>query len=318
MKNKSKFLLAGLLALRSFAQQPEPAEAPRSAYLLGPGDVLTIQALEAEEVSVKEIRIGSNGFINLPMVGRLRAGGSTVEQFEAELADRLKPFVRRPEVSVNVVEMRSQPVSVIGSVKLPGVHQLQGRKTLVEMLSLAGGIREDAGYSVKITRQPDWGRIPLPNATVDPTGQFSIAKVNLKEIMEAQNPTENILIMPNDVISVPRAEMVYVIGEVHKSGGFVLEGRERLSVLQALSLAEGLDRMAAPGHARILRATAGNSNRAEIPLDLKKILEGKGQDVPLQPDDILFVPNSRSKSAVIRGLEAALQVGTGMAIYRRY
>jgi len=140
----------------------------------------------------------------------------------------------------------------------------------------------------------------------------------VKAIMEGRNPQLNITIKPQDVISVPKGEMVYVIGSVKKSGGFVLGEKENVSVLQALSMAEGLDRLAAPRNAKILRAEKGvDSARKEIPIDLRNILEGKAGDIALQSDDILFVPNSVTKSATIRGLEAALQIGTGFALYRR-
>ena|SRR5579872_6396462 len=237
-----------LVLVPAFAQ-------PRATYQLGPDDVISIKATDAEDLSDKAIRIGSNGYITLPMVGRVHAGGLTTEEVEKELILRLKPFIRNPEVFVSLVELRSQPVSVIGAVKAPGVQQLQGRKTLVEMLSLAGGAREDSGYRVKITRKKEWGSIPLPNAAMDASGQFSIAEVSLKDIMEAKNPAENIAIMPNDVISVPRAEMVYVIGEVKRPGGFVLGETANMSVLQALSMASGLERTAASARAKILRVS---------------------------------------------------------------
>jgi polysaccharide biosynthesis/export protein len=296
-----------------------PAVSTRGAYLLGPDDVISIRAVEAEEISDKSIRIGPNGAINLPMVGRVQAGGMTAEELEKELVTRLKPFIRNPEVSVNVVELRSQPVSLIGSVNAPGVHQLQGRKTLVEMLSLAGGVRTDAGYSVNITRQKEWGPIPLPNASMDSSGQFSVAEVNLKQIMEAKNPAENIFLMPNDVITIPRAEMVYVIGEVKKAGGFVLSDNSNMSVLQALSMASGLEKTASPARAKILRAsTSKDLKRTEILVNLKKILTGEAQDLPMEREDILFVPGNKTKAAAIRALESALQIGTGIAIYRSY
>src|SRR5262249_49750802 len=149
-------------------------------------DVISIRATDAEEVSDKSLRIGSNGFINLPLVGRVQAGGLTTEELEQELITKLKPYVRKPEVTVSVVEAKSQPVSVLGAVNTPGVQQLQGRKTLMEMLSLAGGVRQDAGYSVKIVREKEWGPIPLPNAAPDPTGRFSVAEVNLKSILAAK------------------------------------------------------------------------------------------------------------------------------------
>jgi polysaccharide export outer membrane protein len=310
-------MLVCMCAAAAAAQALTADAVPAPAYVLGAGDVITIRVLDADEISDKPIRLGANGFITMPLVGRVRAGGLTTEQLEAALAMRLKPLIRNPEVSVSVVEQRSQPVSVIGAVSAPGVQQLQGRKTLVEMLSLAGGVRQDAGHAIMITRRVQWGPIPVPGAALDATGRFSTAEVNLKEILEARNPAGNIQIMPDDVISVPRAEMVYVIGEVKKSGGFTIGERESLSVLQALSLAEGLNMTAAPQNARILRVDAGAPKRTEISVDLRRILAGKENDVRLEPDDILFIPGSKSKNVAIRSLEAAVQIGTGIAIYRR-
>ena len=318
----SKLLFAvamTLLTLSVFAQPADhPGGSPRT-YLLGPDDVITVHVVDAEEIPDKPIRIGSTGYISLPMVGRIEAGGRTVDDLEKEITERLKTYIRNPEVAVGVAEQRSQPVSVIGEVATPGIHQLQGRKTLVEILSLAGGARADAGYSIKITRQNEWGPIPLPNVVMDPSGRFSVAEVNLKAILEAKNPAENILIMPNDVISVPRAEAVYVIGDVKRPGEFVLGVKANISVLQVLALASGLEKTAASSKARILRASLSpDLKRTEIAVNLSKILAGKDEDVRMQPDDILLVPGSKTRTALIRGLESALQVGSGIAIYRSY
>src|SRR6266567_4750841 len=163
-----------LFALSAFAQPAfRPEGSARAQYVLGPDDTISVHVTDAEEISEKPMRIGSNGYITLPMVGRVQASGRTAEDLEKELTVRLKTYIRNPEVAVSIVEQRSQPVSVIGAVSAPGVQQLQGRKTLVEVLSLAGGPRPDAGYNVKITRQKEWGPIPLSNAAPDPTGQFS-------------------------------------------------------------------------------------------------------------------------------------------------
>jgi polysaccharide export outer membrane protein len=196
------------------------------------------------------------------------------------------------------------------------VHQLEGRRTLVEILSLAGGLAEDAGYSLKITRRLEWGPIPLKTAQNDATAKYSVAEVRIKEILDASKPDENIVIKPFDVVSVPRAEMVYVTGQVQRAGGYVLRERETLSVLQALSLAGGMSGVASPKRARILRATGAGASREEIPIDLKQIMIGKAKDVPLRAEDILFVPENAPKKAMARAIEAALQVGTTLAIYR--
>jgi len=210
----------------------------RSTYLLGPDDQLEISGPELTDVSNKPVRIDGEGDVEVPLAGRVHVAGLTVQQTERDLDKVLTKYIRNPQVVVNVAEVRSQPVSVLGAVNSPGVHQVQGRKTVLEMLASAGGVRQDAGYSIRITRQLEWGCIPLPAAQLDASGKFSVAEVNLRKIMDAKSPEENIQIFPHDVISVPKAEMVYVIGEVHRSGGFVLGEHKSISVLQALSLAD--------------------------------------------------------------------------------
>jgi polysaccharide export outer membrane protein len=315
------FLITGASAQTPLAPESHGPKAKcddqvRSTYLLGPDDSLDISGPELTEVANKPVRIDSDGDIQVPPAGRVHVAGLTVQQTEKELNKVLSTYIRHPQAVVTITELRSQPVSILGAVNAPGVHQVQGHKTLLEMLSLAGGIRQDAGYSVRITRQLDWGCIPLPGAALDPSGRFSVAEVNLKKIMEAKNPEENIQIFPHDVISVPKAEMVYVIGEVKRSGGFVLGEHQSISVLQALSLAEGLNGGADTRHAKILRLKRDADQREEMPVDVKDVLNGKKPDVPLLGDDILFIPGSTGKKAALRTLEAAIQTGTGLAIWR--
>src|SRR6266478_3221599 len=296
---------------------PTCSDQVRSTYLLGPGDQLQISAPdELTELANKRVRVDGDGDIQAPLVGRVHVSGLTAQQTEQELNRLLSKYILHPQAVVSVAEVRSQPVSILGAVNTPGVHQVQGHKTLLEMLALAGGIRPDAGYSVRITRQLEWGCIPLPKAELDASGRFSVAELNLKQIMEAKNPEENIQIFPHDVISVPKAEMVYVIGEVKRSGGFVLGEHQSISVLQALSLAEGLNGSADARHARILRLKRDADQREELPVDVKDVLNGKKSDIALRGDDILFIPGSTGKKAALRALEAAIQTGTGLAIWR--
>ncbi|MBI1896283.1 MAG: polysaccharide biosynthesis/export family protein [Acidobacteria bacterium] len=291
--------------------------APASEYRLGPEDRLFIHILDLDEIDpARPVSVDAHGSINLPVAGRVQAAGLTADELESELRRRLSGILQEPEVTVTVSEFRSHPVSILGAVKNPGVHQVHGRKTLFEILSLAGGLNADAGNAIKITRRKTAGPMPLPSVD-DPTGEFRVAEVSVRSVMEAKNPQENIEVLPHDVISVPKADLVYVIGAVRRSGGFTLSEKENISVLQALSLAEGLDRVASPKSARILRPVAGSEARREIPVDLKQILAGRSQDLPLRANDILFVPVSGAKSAALRGLEAAIQLGTGIAIYRR-
>jgi polysaccharide biosynthesis/export protein len=292
------------------------SQAAERAYVLGSEDQIVIRVVDIDEVPDKPFRIDMRGNINVPLIGRVHAGGLTVEQLEAELTRKFGAVLNYPVVTVFMGEFRSQPVSVLGSVRTPGVHQIRGHATLFEVLSLAGGLAADAGNAIKITRRKALGPLPLPGAADDTSGEFQVAEVAVKSVMEARNPQENIAIQPNDVISVPKAELVYVTGAVKRSGGFVLIEKEKISVLQALSLAEGLDRTAAPKDARILRPLKADA-RQEIPVNLKQILAGKSADVSLLANDILFVPTSGPKSALGRGMEAAISIGTGIAIYRR-
>jgi polysaccharide biosynthesis/export protein len=319
--------LAGTFLTMGAAAQNPPASATgepkpacdsqiRSTYLLGPDDQLEISGQELTDISTKPVRIDGEGEIQLPLAGSVHVAGLTVQQTEQKLDEVLSKYIKQPQVVVNVVEVRSQPVSVLGAVNSPGVHQVQGHKTVMEMIASAGGIRQDAGYSIRITRELEWGCIPLPGAHLDASGKYSVAEVNLRQIMDAKTPEENIQIFPHDVISVPKAEMVYVTGEVHRSGGFVLGEHQSISVLQALSLAEGLNTGADPRHAKILRLKPDADQREEIKVDVKDALNGKKPDFPLQGEDILFIPGSTGKKAALRGMEAAIQVGTGLAVWR--
>jgi len=168
---------------------------------------------------------------------------------------------------------------------------------------------------LKLTRRLEFGRIPLPGAVDDPTHQYSIAEVNLKAVMDAKNPEYNIPIRPHDVISVPHAEVVYVIGEVTRAGALPLSEGSSLSVLEAVSSSGGMLRTAAISHARILRPVAGQEKRAEVAVDLKKIMAGQSEDIPLLAGDVLVVPGSNGKHAVYRALEAAISAGTLVAVH---
>ena len=181
---------------RADAGPGEGASASRSMYILGPGDLLTIWALGAEELSDKPYRIDAKGDLELPLLGRVHAGGLSVAELKPELVNRLTKFVKEQSVAINVTERKSQPVSVIGAVNNPGIQQLQGNATLYEVISAAGGLRPDAGSTIKITRQLAWGRIPLPGARDDSTAGYSVAEVKLQSILEASSPENNIPVAP--------------------------------------------------------------------------------------------------------------------------
>jgi polysaccharide export outer membrane protein len=310
-----------VLSYRGFAQPaaaPAPADANvPSGYLLGPNDQISVQVLELPEIQAKSYRIDSDGTVNLPVAGRVRAGGLTLEQFENGLTAALRAQVLNPHVSVTLVESKSQPVSVLGAVNSPGTQQIEGAKTLFDVVAAAGGLKQDAGDTITITRQKDEGPLGLPNATVDAVTGRSTAEVPVRDLVDSHTAAANIRVKPHDEVTVSAGRVMYVIGNVKKPGGFTLSGKRRVSALEALSLAEGLSPSASPKSARILRRTSDDDlARKQIPINLKKVLAGKAEDVQIFPDDILFIPNSNTRAIVSRTAEAALGTISGVIIWR--
>lgn len=310
------FGIAAWAALRGAALAAENP-AGLAAYVLGPHDQVKISALHVPEIPRDALAVDDEGFLHLPLVGRVRAGGKTLEQLETALRDQLKEYVLEPEVAVSLITQRNLPVSVIGSVKTPGVYQVTERKRLIEVLSLAGGLRDDAGPRLTVTRQVSRGRLPLPGAQDDPSAQFSLAEVEIDALTRGMNPALNIPIEPEDVISVRRSDLVYVIGEVKKPGGFTLREKESVRVLQALAMAEGSLATASAKSAKIMRPKPGTAERTEIAVNLKRVLQGLDPDVLMQPDDILVIPPNVPRSIALRTVEAAVQTATGVIIWRR-
>ena len=305
------------VASRVTVENTPQAEA-HADYVLGPGDQITIRVVNIEELPDGPIMIGLDGSVSLPFVGRVTVAGLTCSEAEAALDELFRRYLLHPDISISVVEFLSQPVSVLGAVKTPGVQQVRGNRTVIEMLSGAGGLAENAGSRLKLTRRLEWGPLPLPNATPDATGRFSVAEISLRSLFEARNPQENILVKPHDTISVPAADIVYVIGNVLKAGPYMVGDQDQMTVLQAVSMAGGMDKLAQPKDARILRRVAGKPERTEIAVNLAEVLNGKSPDIRMQPEDILFVPNNAPKSALLRTLDVAIQMGTGVVIWNRY
>ena len=310
-------------------------------YRIGPEDVLNINIFEAQELN-REVRVSAGGDISLPLLGSVRAAGLTPRELEFVLQELLhRTYMKDPHVSVFVREMQSHPVSVMGAVRRPGVFQIRGSKTLLEVLSLAEGLADDAGETAIILRGAALSTEPEPatdrSATTDQpssgaqntvaakavawglNGNRSISEnavqVNLKDLLESDDSRSNPLVHPGDIVKVTRAGVVYVIGEVRKPGGFALKSNEKISVLQALALSEGLTRTAAKAEARIIRTDQQSGERKETPIDLGKILAGKAADPVLEPKDIIFVPNSAAKTAFSRGAEVAAQTLAGLLIF---
>jgi polysaccharide export outer membrane protein len=315
-------LAAGLLFLAQESDVPASRavsvtmpSAP-AGYILGPGDQFSLEIAELEELNGKVHRIDTDGTVTLPLVGRVQAAGLTLPQFEADLDGKLLGQLKEPHITVTVTETLSQPVTVIGEVNAPGVHQIRGSRSLAEVLSLAGGLKTDAGYRITVTRKAAYGPLPLKNVREDSANNVSTAEVSVSDILEARNPADNIEIRPYDLVTVPRAKIVYVMGEVRKPGGFTLDQKQTVSILQVLAMAEGLTPNASKQKTIILRQDPGTDARSEIHLDLRKVMEGKDTGLMLHADDILFVPNSLAHTIRTRALETAIATGTGILIWR--
>ncbi len=289
---------------------------PPAAYVLGPGDQINLHVTDMDDIPDRPIRVDPSGFVDLPMAGRIEAAGLTLEQLKAELATKLSKYITTPEISINLADSGSQPVSVIGEVANPGVQQLTGSRRLLEVISLSGGLKPDAGPSVLITRDPRWGKIDAPGTVLQADG-YSTVTLSLDDLFSAKSPGNNLVLRPDDVVSIPRAELVYVLGDVHKAGGFPLSTHANVSLLHVLSLAEGLGPDNSAKRSRILRqAPGGDGTPREIPVDIDKIVAGLAPDVQLMANDVLFVPRSGVKVISRRAMEAAIGVTSGLLIYR--
>jgi polysaccharide export outer membrane protein len=290
-------------------------------YVIGSGDLLQIDVFDVPELS-REMRVSESGYISIPLLPvKVRAGGLTAFQLEEKVAELLQAngLVSKPQVTVRIKEQRSQPITVIGSVQRPMVYQAIRQTTLLEVLSEAGGIADDAGSVVIVTRPAKSGEASETAAaesagTAPPQETISI---HLRDLLESGNPEFNIPVFGGDIISVPRSGIVYVVGAVEKPGGFVLQSDgEEMTVLKAVALAQGFKGSAKPHQAVILRKSAVQGTQQEIAVDLNKVMARKAEDVRLHANDILFVPDSAGKRALKRIGDAALSITSGLVILR--
>jgi polysaccharide biosynthesis/export protein len=278
-------------------------------YVLGAGDEISVWVAQLEQLSGRSFTIDRDGCVTLPLAGRLHLEGLTVPQAQELMRTSLSQYVRDPEVGISLLQAKNEGISITGSVARPGVYQLAQGKTLVAILMAAGGIQQNAGPWAIIMRPLTSGRISLPAAHDDSTHKFSLAEVNVREVMGLQHSAENIEMMPGDTVSVPEAQMVYVVGDVNKPGGFPVNDEQQTTALQLLAMAGGPLRSAAPEKAKVLRSSRNGQKPILISINLKQLLRGKSPDLRLQPSDVLFVPNSAEKAVAARAIDAALQTG---------
>jgi polysaccharide export outer membrane protein len=226
--------------------------------------------------------------------------GKTPAEIAAWLEDAYvsRLLLRDPHVTVLVTEYATQGVAVMGEVMKPGTYPLLGPHTIVDLLSAAGGLTQAAGETASIAHQ-------------DGTTQ--------EIVLDTNNPRHTIAVdvpvRPGDRIVVSRAAVVYVVGDVGKPGGFTMQNNGKLSVLQAIALASGANKTADLGKARILHKTEAGYEERQVALN--RLLRSDLPDETLAPNDILFVPNSKLKSAIANGFSTAVQAAAMASIYRR-
>jgi polysaccharide biosynthesis/export protein len=289
---------------------------------IGSGDLLHIDVFDVPELS-RDVRVSDTGDISYPLIpGKITVAGLTPFQLESKLEQLLlaNGLVSHPQVSVFVKEQTSQPVTVVGAVGHPMVFQVMRPTTLLEVLTAAGGVTDSAGNVVIVTRpeRPDTTKTEPASATTNAKPEAQKITVPLQSLLESGDSVFNIQIYGGDTITVPPGGIVYVLGMgVVQPGEYVLQDRgEQVTVLKAVALAHGLTAFAKGNAAVIMRTNPQTGQRDTIPVELKKIEERRADDVPLKSNDILYVPDSSGKKALARGAEAALGIGTGIAVYR--
>ena len=268
-----------------------------SSIRLGSGDLIEVNVYNVPELTTKT-RVNDSGDIDLPLVNTVHVQGLTVNDAEKAIEQRLDHggFVRNPHVQLFVSEYMSDGTSVLGEVARPGVYPVLGQQTLFNVISAAGGLSDRAGKSITVTHKSE----PEKPITV------AISR-NLEDHSES-----NIRVYAGDTIMVRRADVVYVVGDVARPSGFLMDNGGKLTVLQAIALAGGTTSTAKLNGARIIRK--GPEGVTEVPVSLKKLLQAKSGDVPMQADDILFVPASARKIISGRTAEAALQMATAATV----
>jgi polysaccharide export outer membrane protein len=306
---------------------------------VGTGDLLHIEVFDVPELS-RDVRVGDAGDISYPLIpAKITAAGLTPFQLEEKMEQLLieNGLVTHPQVSVFVKEQNSQPVSVVGAVVKPMVYQVIRPTTLLEILAGAGGITDDAGSLVIITRSPTApaarnaaavigasanGRVSASAGAAssdDPLGENpQIVTIRLQSLLESGDASFNILIRGGDVVSVPRAGIVYVTGAgIAQPGGYVLQSHgEQITVLKAVALAHGLTGFAKADSAVIMRSNSITGQKDVIPVRIKQIENQKTEDVAMRSNDILYIPDSKGLKILARSAEAAISIGSSVAIYR--
>ncbi len=281
---------------------PLPATTPsadQSHYVISPGDMLDISVYGAPDLSQKSAVNGA-GDIYMPLINDVHVAGMHAEEAQAavERAYFKKGIIKQPHVGV-VISSYSSGVVLIGEVGRPGIYPIVGSGKLFDILAEAGGTTPSAGQMISITHQGST------------TSQTVFLASDPSKTIEANVPLQQ-----GDTIIVAKAGVIYVVGEVHGPSGFLMDEKDQYTVMKAVAMAHGLTKFAKPSKVRIVRRTPGGQE--EIPVPLDKILVSQAPDIPMQSNDILFIPSSKAKQFAASTAQVAVALATGVAFYGIY
>jgi polysaccharide export outer membrane protein len=291
------------------------SQVKNETYQIAVDDVLDVYVVDIAEIT-RSYRVTPDGTISVPLLTTpMPAAGRTLPELSDAIREalRAKGVVMNAQVTVSVQQSRLHGVSITGAVKHPQIYTVLGRTTILDVISQAEGLADDAG-SIGIVRRGD---IAARALNINPDDDMAMTvTVDIRDVMEAGDRSANIAIYPGDHVTIPRAGVVYVVGAFNKPGGYPIRtGRFGMTVMQAVALAGDMKSTARPDQGMIVRFDVNSpGGRTQIPVNLKKVLAGKNQDVALRSEDILFVPDSISK----RTMRAAIQLAAGMAVLGRY
>lgn len=248
----------------------------QDSLLIGPGDTVHIQVLEAPELE-QHVRVTDSGEVALILGGNVKISGLSTSEASHVIEKDLVAgnFLLHPHASVSVEKYVTQDVTVIGQVRNPGNYSITTPRSVLDVLALAGGHTELADRTLTIERHVTKEKV-----------EYTVSNKASKAF------EDNVLVFPGDVLFVPKVSVVYVLGDVHRPGGFPMTTNDsKLTVLQAVSLAGATTPSAVPSHARLIRKQA-DGTYIEIPVQLSAMQKGKRSDMFMQADDILYVPFS--------------------------
>ena len=279
----SVFLPTLLLAAALGAPAPAPAqetETPTAdTYRLGPRDEVAVRVFEEEDLDV-DVRVNEDGTIRLPLIGSVPAEGLTEDELAARLKEILEAeLLQRASVSVEILEFRSRPISLIGAVRSPGSLNYSGRLTLLEAITAAGGLAPSHGGSIFVLRR-------APNGLTDQV------EVSIEDLLVRADPDVNIPIYANDLINVPEAVAVtvYTLGEVGSPGAITFRSGERITLLAAIARAGGLTERASKK--LLIKRRQPDGSTREIEVRYKRIVSGNEPDLELRQGDVIIVKES--------------------------